>query len=82
MYYRKPDSDTYLFIRQDKKTRCYIQIVSCFGHSPKDDILQPYITQQDFITMYMLLVKILMILDINYSFLTYDTKGTFLLLNL
>ena len=34
----------------DKFSQAYGEIVSCFRHLAKDNILQPYITQKDFIT--------------------------------
>ena len=36
----------------DKKSQAYGEIVSCFRHLAKDNILQPFITQKDFITIY------------------------------
>ena len=34
----------------DKYSQAYGEIVSCFRHLSKDNILQPYITQKDFVT--------------------------------
>ena len=34
----------------DKFSPAYGEIVSCFRHLAKDNILQPYITQKDFVT--------------------------------
>ena len=34
----------------DKYSQAYGEIVSCFRHLAKDNILQPYITQKDFVT--------------------------------
>ena len=34
----------------DEYSHAYGEIVSCFRHSSKGNILQPYITQKDFIT--------------------------------
>ena len=34
----------------DKHSQAYREIVSCFRHLAKDDILQPYNTQKDFVT--------------------------------
>ena len=34
----------------DKNSQAYGEIVSCFRHLANDNILQPYITQKDFVT--------------------------------
>ena len=36
----------------DKYSQAYGETVSCFRHLAKDNILQPYITQKDFVTFY------------------------------
>ena len=47
---RYPDAGINLNYAEDKNSQGYGRIVSCFTHLTKDDILQPYISQEDFIT--------------------------------
>ena len=53
MYYgseKFPDSGINCNYAIDKYSQAYGEVVSCFRHSAKDNILQPYITQKDFVT--------------------------------
>ena len=45
-----PDAGIKCIYAIDKLSRAYGEIVSCFRHLAKDNILQPYITQKDFTT--------------------------------
>ena len=43
-----PDAGINCDYANDKFSQAYGEIVSCFKHLAKDDVLQPYITQKDF----------------------------------
>ena len=45
-----PDAGINCIYASEKNSQAYGEIVSCFRHLAKDNILQPYIKQQGFIT--------------------------------
>ena len=46
---KNPEAGRNLDYRGDKYCQSYGQLVSCFNHLTKDDILQPNISQKDFL---------------------------------
>ena len=59
-----------------KYSQAYGEIVSCFRHLAKDNFLQPYITQKDFITIQKIILVII------YMFLIFVIIKVLVLLNL
>ena len=47
---KPPDAGTNCNYAIHKYSQAYGEVVSCFRHLAKDDFLQPYITQKDFVT--------------------------------